>query len=127
MIDRLPEEVILANADPGDADGDGISGRAMMVNGLIGRFGHKGSVPSLADFCADALINEMGVTVNADLADFAVGVDTDSINDPEIPDEDFTDLVFFTSHLAPPPRTYPQDASLRARTYHSESSAIVNA
>lgn len=115
LVDRIPQNVILANADPADADGDGISGRATMINGRIGRFGHKAGVPSLQDFSADALINEMGITVTADLADFAVGVDTDSVSDPEIPDQDFIDLVFFTSHLAPPPRSFPQDASLRAR------------
>lgn len=115
MIDRLPQAAILANADPDDTDGDGISGRAIQVNGRIGRFGHKAGVPSLGDFCADAMINEMGITVNAALADFAVEVDTDSASDPEIPDRAFDDLVFFTSHLAPPPRSFPQDGSLRTR------------
>ena len=61
------------------------------------------------------MINEMGITVNPDLATFAVGVDTDSVSDPESSDQDFNDLVFFTTHLAPPPRSFPEDGTLRAR------------
>jgi CxxC motif-containing protein (DUF1111 family) len=120
LIDRLPEEVLLANADPDDSDGDGISGRALVINGRIGRFGHKASVPSLADFSADAFINELGLTVNGDLADFAVAVDTDAIPDPELTDQDFIDLVFFTTHLSPPPRSFPENPILRERITKGE-------
>ena len=120
LIDRLPEAVLLANADPEDADGDGISGRALMINGRIGRFGHKASIPSFADFCADAFINEMGVTVNGLLADFAVEIDTDSVSDPELADQDFVDLVFFSTHLAPPARSFPDNPSLRERINKGE-------
>ena len=120
LVDRLPEAVLLANADPEDADGDGISGRALRINGRIGRFGHKASIPSLADFCADAFINEMGVTVNGLLADFAVEVDTDSVSDPELADQDFVDLVFFSTHLAPPARSFPDNPSLQERINKGE-------
>ena len=120
LVDRLPEAALLANADPEDADGDGISGRALMINGRIGRFGHKASVPSFADFCADAFINEMGVTVNGLLADFAVEIDTDSVSDPELADQDFVDLVFFSTHLAPPARSFPDNPSLRERINKGE-------
>ena len=120
LVDRLPEAVLLANADPEDADGDGISGRALMINGRIGRFGHKASIPSFADFCADAFINEMGVTVNGLLADFAVEIDTDSVSDPELADQDFVDLVFFSTHLAPPARSFPDNPSLRERINKGE-------
>ena len=120
LVDRLPEAALLANADPEDADGDGISGRALMINGRIGRFGHKASVPSFADFCADAFINEMGVTVNGLLADFAVEIDTDSVSDPELADQDFVDLVFFSTHLAPPARSFPDNPILRERINKGE-------
>ena len=120
LVDRLPEAALLANADPEDANGDGISGRALMINGRIGRFGHKASIPSFADFCADAFINEMGVTVNGLLADFAVELDTDSVSDPELADQDFVDLVFFSTHLAPPARSFPDNPSLRERINKGE-------
>ena len=120
LVDRLPEAALLANADPEDANGDGISGRALMINGRIGRFGHKASIPSFADFCADAFINEMGVTVNGLLADFAVEIDTDSVSDPELADQDFVDLVFFSTHLAPPARSFPDNPSLRERINKGE-------
>jgi len=120
LIDRLPQDVILANADPEDSDDDGISGRANIVGGRLGRFGHKAGVPSLADFSADAMINEIGITVNSNLTDFAVAVDADPADDPELPDQDFVDLVFFTSHLSPPARSFPEDASLRERINKGE-------
>lgn len=120
LIDRLPQDVILANADPEDSDGDGISGRANMIDGRVGRFSHKAAAPSLADFSADAMINEMGITVNSELTDFAVAADVDSVTDPELSDQDFVDLVFFTGHLAPPPRSFPEDASLRERISKGE-------
>ncbi len=109
LVDRLPESALLENADPGDDDGDGISGRARMVGDRVGRFGHKSGVPSLRDFAADALFNEIGLTVDIALSGFAVPHDTDGATDPEFDERDFADLVFFTTHIAPPSRTLPDD------------------
>lgn len=120
LVDRIPEAAILANEDPNDADGDGISGRARRVNGGVGRFGHKAGVPSLNDFAADALFNELGLTVNPALSTFAVASDTDGAADPEMPDEEFHDLAFFLAHIAPPSRVLPSDATLLARVQQGE-------
>lgn len=116
LVDRIPDEVLLANADPGDMDGDGISGEARMVGERVGRFGHKSGVPTLIDFTADALFNEIGLTVNPVHSTFAGESDSDDIPDPEVNDQDFFDMAFFISHLAPPPRVFPaNDAALEAR------------
>ncbi|MBI4586381.1 MAG: hypothetical protein HY717_20420 [Planctomycetes bacterium] len=109
LIDRVPEAALLANADPADLDGDGISGRARTVNGKVGRFGHKCGVPGLADFAADALMNELGLTVDPVHSPFAGVSDADGAADPEVSGQDFADLVFYMSHLAPPQRRLPDD------------------
>ncbi|HKQ33459.1 MAG TPA: di-heme oxidoredictase family protein, partial [Thermodesulfobacteriota bacterium] len=68
LLEAIPEEEILAMADPDDEDGDGISGRPNMVwNNItakteIGRFGHKASMPNLRQQAATAYIEDMGVT-----------------------------------------------------------------
>lgn len=68
LIDAIPNEQIMANADPDDTDGDGISGR---VNWLIdpvsgerqlGRFGHKANLATLKSQVANAFLGDLGIT-----------------------------------------------------------------
>ena len=76
LVEAIPDEAILALADPDDSDGDGISGRAHLVVPLedpagplrVGRFGWKAQVATVRTFSADAARNEMGLT-NALLPD----------------------------------------------------------
>lgn len=106
LVEQIPESAILAHDDPGDRDGDGISGRAhRLADGRLGRFGWKANVPSLREFAADALLNEVGITVPAE-AEVTLGAarDDDEAPDPELGLDEFTDLVFYLEHLAPPPR-----------------------
>lgn len=123
-VDRVPDATILANADPNDVDADGISGRARMVDGLVGRFGHKSGVPSLRDFAADAMFNEIGITIDLINTPFAGESDTDSAVDPELSDAEFADLVFFLEHLAPPPRDIPSDPDDAARVSKGEENFV---
>jgi CxxC motif-containing protein (DUF1111 family) len=68
LVEAIPDEVILARADPADEDGDGISGRAAIVRDpatgqqRVGRFGWKAQHATLLAFGADAYRNEMGIT-----------------------------------------------------------------
>lgn len=62
LVETIPAEVILANEDPDDADGDGISGRANRVRGELGRFGWKAEQLDLRTFVEKALVEEMGIT-----------------------------------------------------------------
>src|SRR5205814_1911035 len=54
--------------DPLDKDGDGIRGRAAMIDDIatgrkrVGRFGWKAQQATLLAFAGDAYINEMGIT-----------------------------------------------------------------
>ena len=62
LFDAIPDAAILARADPNDANGDGISGRAHIVNGRVGKFGRKAGDASLDAFNAGAFLQEMGIT-----------------------------------------------------------------
>ncbi len=116
LVDALPEEVIIANADPDDEDGDGISGRVSLTDdGRVGRLGWKAEVPSIAEFVRDAVGAELGMTLpeQRDLT-FGAVEDDDDIPDPEFDLLEAQALVFYLVSLAPPPRQgNPNDPLLR--------------
>ena len=68
LVEAIPDETILALADPEDKNGDGIRGRAAIVKDFasgkkrVGRFGWKAQHATLLAFAADAYLNEMGIT-----------------------------------------------------------------
>jgi CxxC motif-containing protein (DUF1111 family) len=123
LIEAIPEAAIVANADPDDANGDGISGRPHWVTpapwvpptevgagpgARLGRFTRKARVSSILEQVADAYHKDMGIT-----SDFlAVENDNrratvpthvaDRIVDPEIPAEVVQQVVFYIRTLAPP-------------------------
>ncbi|MCB9729166.1 MAG: hypothetical protein H6744_19030 [Deltaproteobacteria bacterium] len=64
VLAEIPEEEILRNADPDDADGDGISGRPNYDRGFVGRFGRKAQTVSLEGFIRGPIKNHLGVTTD---------------------------------------------------------------
>ena len=68
LLDAVPDEAILALADPDDANGDGISGRPNVVwdvpsnDRRLGRFGLKSNVASMPQQVAQAYSEDMGIT-----------------------------------------------------------------
>ncbi len=68
LLEAIPESDILANADPNDADGDGISGKANYVwdptnqKLMLGRFGLKANTATLLTQVAAAYNNDIGIT-----------------------------------------------------------------
>ena len=68
LLEAIPAADILAAADPGDADGDGISGRASVVwsdvhdRPMLGRFGWKAGAPSVLEQTAGAFHGDMGLS-----------------------------------------------------------------
>ncbi|MEX0308993.1 MAG: di-heme oxidoredictase family protein [Tateyamaria sp.] len=68
LLDAIPAEDILARADPDDADGDGISGRAQIVMSeqyavpMLGRFGLKAGQPSGWEQSAAAFSGDIGIS-----------------------------------------------------------------
>lgn len=68
FIEAIPEETILALADPNDADGDGISGRPNFVWNPVteatefGRFGWKSNSATLENQVAQAFNGDIGIS-----------------------------------------------------------------
>lgn len=68
LLEAIPVEDLLAKADPEDADGDGISGRANIVWSLeydapmMGRFGHKAGMPTIMEQSAAAFAGDIGIS-----------------------------------------------------------------
>lgn len=115
LLEAIPEAAILAQADPDDRDGDGISGHPNIVRDqatgedVLGRFGWKAGQPSLAQQNADAFLNDMGLTTSL----LRVHPCTDAQTacgqaphggDPEVSDNIFNQVLFYTRNLAVPMR-----------------------
>jgi CxxC motif-containing protein (DUF1111 family) len=68
LLEAIPAADILALADPDDADGDGISGRAQIVPSvefgvpMLGRFGLKAGAPTVKEQSAGAFAGDMGLS-----------------------------------------------------------------
>ena len=68
LLEAIPAQSILAAADPDDADGDGISGRANTVwdaraeAPALGRFGWKANVATVEQQAAGAFHGDIGIT-----------------------------------------------------------------
>jgi CxxC motif-containing protein (DUF1111 family) len=86
LVEAIPASRLLAHADPDDADGDGISGRAAFEPGVIGRFGIQSQSTSLRAFVETAFREEHGLEAG------------------EIPPGDLDRIVDFVRLLQPPPR-----------------------
>lgn len=123
LVEAIPDSDILANEDPFDMNGDGIRGRAHIVELLedpgtkkVGRFGWKAQVATVLTFSGDAAANEMGITnrlvpdENAPNGDMDLLAICDQVADPEDgPDGEgfhFIDRVTdFQRFLGVPPQT----------------------
>jgi len=117
LLEAVPESAILALEDPGDADGDGISGRAQIsvdpVTGekRLGRFGWKAGTSSLMHQLAGALNTDMGVMTSVlptpDCGAMQAGCGNDA--GPELPDEQLADLRKYVALLGVRARRYLDD------------------
>lgn len=61
-FDQVSDAEILQRADPEDGDGDGISGRAHVIDGRVGRFGWKAAHATLADQIGHAFAIDLGLS-----------------------------------------------------------------
>ena len=127
LLEAVPEEQILANADPDDANQDGISGKPNQVwsrennKVMLGRFGWKAGVPSINQQAAEAANGDIGLSttmIRAPSGDCTESekdcLDAPNGNSPQYQDvelgDDLFKLVAFYSHnLAVPPRRDPAD------------------
>ncbi len=69
LLEAIDEQDILQQADPGDRNGDGISGRANRVwsaqheRVMLGRFGYKAGTASVDEQSQDAFHSDLGMSV----------------------------------------------------------------
>ena len=106
LLEAVPETTILEWADPGDADSDGISGRAALsedpLTGAprLGRFGYKASTSSVSHQVAAALNTDIGVMTSL-LPDPDCGDAQTSCGSSgeELADSQLDDLVKYISLL----------------------------
>jgi CxxC motif-containing protein (DUF1111 family) len=111
----VPEETILAFADPGDADGDGISGRPNFVRDrradadALGRFGWKANQPSVEQQNSGAFLGDIGVTSTLFPEQNCTAVETECAaapdgGDPEVDQDKIDSVTFYARLLAVPAR-----------------------
>lgn len=110
LLDAVPDEAILALADPADRDHDGVSGRPnRFPDGRLGRFGRKAFLPALREFNDGAFLIEQGITSPAQPAEETIGgtpipPGVDPAPEPELSQEELDRTDDFVRFLAPPSR-----------------------
>ncbi|WP_408888832.1 di-heme oxidoredictase family protein [Myxococcus faecalis] len=121
LLAAIPNETLLAWADPDDADGDGVSGRVNRVwNGrtnrvALGRFGWKANQPDIEHQNASALLGDLGLTTTLFPKDTctqaqAVCLAAPHGGEPEVTDRQLTALDFYSHTVALPTREGFDDA-----------------
>jgi CxxC motif-containing protein (DUF1111 family) len=134
LLEVVPEETVLAFADAGDRNGDGISGRPNYVwdykrgKKVLGRFGWKANQPTVEQQTGGAFNGDLGVTSSlfmnegltaAQLAKYGT---LPNGGRPEITDSIFQDVVFYVRALAVPARRDWQDQQvLSGRTLFAQA------
>jgi CxxC motif-containing protein (DUF1111 family) len=115
LLEAIPAEAILANADPSDKNKDDISGRANYVwdyekkKTALGRFGWKANQPNLKQQVAGAFNGDIGLTTSIFTNDHCTNGQGEcskqaSGGNPEISDEILSATVSYSSSLAVPRR-----------------------
>ncbi|MDE4133839.1 di-heme oxidoredictase family protein [Phaeobacter sp. QD34_3] len=126
LLEAIPTADILAAADPEDADGDGISGRANLVWSrefqqiMLGRFGLKAGMATVHEQSAAAFSGDIGISTP--LFPAAWGDCTDQQHDcrsaphgdgdargSEIDQPNMDLVTFYARNLAVPARRAPED------------------
>ena len=124
LIEAVPERLMRALADPGDADGDGISGRVNRVWSAhreafaLGRFGWKANVATLEDQNAAAALGDMGITTSLFPGENCPAAQGDcraapTGGSPEMDDATLDQLTLYTRTLAVPLRRNVDDPDVR--------------
>ncbi len=125
LLEAIPEEALLANVDPDDRNGDGISGRPNRVfdqtsrQTVIGRFGWKAGQPSLNQQNADAFFNDMGLSTSLFSGNSCTDRQTECRampdgGEPEVSDDILAQVLFYTRNLGVPARRNVDDPQVLA-------------
>jgi CxxC motif-containing protein (DUF1111 family) len=138
LIEAIPDETLIALQDPFDANGDGIRGRAAIIEDVatgqrrVGRFGWKAQQATLLAFAADAYINEMGISndlfpkenmgnVSKEQASRCLASEgLEDSRDPSTGLRGIDDFQNFLRFLAAPARGMIDEAALRGERVFTE-------
>jgi len=113
LLEAVPEDQLLAWADPEDANDDGISGRANRVwdvskqSETVGRFGWKAEQPSLRQQAAGAFHADLGVSSTLFTGQNCTSIQRDCLQmvdggEPEISDKLLGRVALYVGNLAVP-------------------------
>ncbi len=120
LLESIPEAEILANADPDDTDGDGISGKPNRVwdiaqqKTVLGRFSWKANQPNITQQSADAFRNDIGITSHLFPEQPCTAAQTDCLSladggKPELPANLLEKVVFHVANQPVPARRNADD------------------
>jgi CxxC motif-containing protein (DUF1111 family) len=127
LLEAVPEEQILANADPDDKSKDGVSGKPNRVwsreheKVMLGHFGWKAGVPTIAQQAAEAFAGDIGIssammpfpsgdcTGKQEACLKAPNGNSPKYQNAEVGDELFKLTTFYSQNLAVPARRKPDD------------------
>jgi CxxC motif-containing protein (DUF1111 family) len=129
LLEMIPEADILKNADPEDGNGDGIAGKPNQARSqaegriMLGRFGWKAGMPTVADQVAEAFATDLGLStplVRASHGDCTVAQAACRVmpagNDPrdgvEVPRKMLDLVAFYARNLAVPAQRNPRDPAV---------------
>lgn len=115
LLEAIPEEQILAHADPDDRDGDGVRGRPNRVADIrkqgesLGRFGWKAGQPTVEQQSAGAFNGDIGITSSLFPADHTTEGQTAARTarnggEPELSDHKLDRITLYCRTLAVPAR-----------------------
>lgn len=132
LLEQIHPGDIMANSDPDDADGDGISGKPSFVRDpvsgeiTLGRFGWKASTPDVRAQSADAFSGDIGISTpdapanhgdctpaQAACRDAPSGVQQ-RLGSVEAPDPVLDLVTFYSRNLAVPARRDVDDPQVLA-------------
>lgn len=130
LLEDVPQEDILKQADPDDANGDGISGRPNWVKDgatgqiALGRFGWKAGAPTVRTQSAGAFAGDIGIATPQNNApygdctkaeaacwDYPTG-EQKRLGVSEAPDPVLDLVAFYASNLAVPARRKVDDPAV---------------
>jgi CxxC motif-containing protein (DUF1111 family) len=128
LLEAIPQESILANADPDDANKDGISGRPNIVTDpatgaqVLGRFGWKAGTTSIRQQAALAFVNDIGITSPLYPKHACGPLQTaclNAVNDAttQLTDTDLDHIESYMRGLSVPPRrSYADPVAIQGQT-----------
>ncbi len=125
LLEAIPADALLAQEDPNDVDGDGVSGRAHRVTSLrtgepaIGRFGWKATQPTVEEQVAAAFVNDIGITSPLQPREVvrpaqAERFEVVSGGSPELDERKLQRVTFYSQTLAVPAQRDASSPAVRA-------------